>query len=76
MSATEVRLDEPAILDYEINGRTVWVLTESYEMFLRVPKTTKATFWKYGERGVIRSGMISVSGPLDRLMTLWDALRS
>lgn len=77
MSAiTEVRLDAPENLEYAVNGATVWVRTEQYETFVRVPKAVRSSFWKWGERGKITSGSVAVSGPVDELITLWDALRS
>ena len=71
---TEVRLDADNVRAYHIQGRQVWVQTDTHETVLRVPRTNKATYWPRGERAVIHAGNFMVSGPLDKIRDLWDTI--
>lgn len=71
---TEIRLDDPTVTHFHIQGRQVWLKTDQYESVVRVPKAVRASFWTHGDRAVLRSGSVTVSGPHSTLVPLWDAV--
>ena len=68
---TEIRLDDPKVEDFTIQGRRIWLKTDQYEVVVRVPTSVRQAYWKHGERGVIHAGSIKVSGLRATLDPLW-----
>jgi len=71
---TEIRLDADDVQAYHIQGRQIWVQTDTYEMVVRVPRTNKATYWPRKDRAVIHAGGLTVGGPLTKIRDLWDTI--
>jgi hypothetical protein len=70
----ELRLDDPSVTAFRIQGRHVWVQTERYETVIRVPKVVRSTCWITKRRMVIRAGSVTVSGSRTALQPLWDTI--
>lgn len=71
---TDVRLDADDVRAYHIQGRQIWVQTDTHETVVRVPRTNKASYWPRGERATIHAGSLTVSGPLLKIRDLWDTI--
>ena len=73
MTATsEVRLDADNVGSYHIQGRQIWMQTDTYEVVIKVPRTNRASYWPRGERAVIHAGKLTISGPITKIRDLWD----
>lgn len=71
---TELRLDDPAVTHFHIQGRQVWVRTDRYETVVRIPKVVRTSCWMTEERMTIRAGSVCVSGCRSTLQPLWDTI--
>jgi hypothetical protein len=70
----ELRLDGDDVIDFSITGRKIWLKTEQYETIVRIPTTTKASCWYYGDRAVLYAGSVQVSGPKAVVEKLWRTI--
>lgn len=71
---TDVRLDADDVRAYHIQGRQIWVQTDTHEVIAIVPRAQRASFWPRGERATIHIGSMTVSGPLSIIQSLWDTI--
>lgn len=71
---TEIRVDAPDVLEYHIQGKQIWLKTETHETIAVVPRAQRASYWPRGERAVINIGSMTISGPLSIIQSLWDTI--
>ena len=71
---TDIQIDAPDVLAYHVQGKQIWLKTETHEVIAIVPRAQRASFWPRGDRATIHIGSMTVSGPRPIIQSLWDTI--
>jgi len=69
-----IDLNGDDVTHYHIQGRQIWLKTDTHETIVMVPRANRATYWPRDERASIHVGSLTVAGPLNVMQNLWDTI--